>query len=752
MCKLTIEGSRVVMDCASCPLEFTSPKCINSFLKDLSTTSVDFKTMRFEEEIIVNFNTKKTKILMQYVNFIKKLEQLMIKNSVYGLKEDPYFQVRKKTLKNFYDYCFMNPLIALNILKSYSEPLPERIIFEKGKNLFESYIRKIAKTYESLELVKLTNTTEDLKNAFLSLTGLKSMLFISSIILDVPKNAKKVKTYTLDYGINVSIYERPGSEDYLYVQHNPIIENLPKELQSYLKLKIESEMKFNFENVDFTTIFETKSREYTSYFYDICLENSIKITREQAIAMGREAASWVVGLGSPIENLSLDRDNITDIYIDSQNSPIYIEHGDYGLCHTLYRYNQEMLEHAFQNIMLTQKGIRRFDAQNPVVDVVLTRVNMRCHLQRPPATFNEYQAALRIMRSSPFTYSQYLFYHSFTPFFTGYDDTLVSLGASEAVLGVKGVGKTSFTSAKIAAIGTKTRILPIQDIEEIPTKAYRKRGFHIGAMRVQASDREGFSSSKELDLVSMANASLRMGDSALIINEIRSKTAIQGVINLLNTQPGVFLLYNLHAESLQDIQDRLELVFGIPGASMFATDRYSFLKKAKFGRKGRIYRVLGAEYETDKKNKVFKQIFKFKRGHNINSSTVIAKFIKNKEASSWDYDNLDFRKLENNLDIEFIPPFLERKSDLTGIPAEQYILQSFYKGKVYNDIYKLSIKLNDPLLRELDFVLKCNAEANKILTHLENENGLVDFTEAQKQWSIKLKEILKNELKERKLR
>jgi hypothetical protein len=336
-----------------------------------------------------------------------------------------------------------------------------------------------------------------------------------------------------------------------------------------------------------------------------------------------------------------------------------------------------------------------------------------------------------------------------SPFFAGYDDVMVSLGSSEAVLGVKGVGKTAFTAAKISAIGTGRRIIPIQDIEEIPVRAFRKRGFHIGAARVQSSEREE-STTKELDLVSMANALLRMGDAALIINEVRSRVAVQGIINLLNTQPGVFLLYNLHAESLRDIQDRLELVFGIPAASMFATDRYTFLKKVRFGRKGRVFRVLGFEFESDQEEKKFVEIFRFRRGPTIKECVLEPKFINNPEATLYNYAKIDLGKLEKELDIVFVPPVLQKRSEEKGIPPQQYIMQAFFKGKMYDDIYRASEDTGDKLLLELDFVLRCTTAANKLLASLEDEHGSIDFKDAQKQWDVMFKDLLKQDIADRK--
>jgi len=754
MCNLYLEGTRAIVDLAKCPYEFASPEFLNLHLKDLSTTESPIKTIRYEEEIVVELDEKKTSILTQYAAFIRQLETILLKDDIYGLKQDPANHNRRKLLKRFYEYVFLNPLLAARQLEDYNEPEPERSIYFAGYRTFKGWIAGILKRYKSTALYSLVSETGDLRAAFLNLVGLRTLYFVPSLVLDIPPGARPVKeedaSYELPFDIKVQIYEIPNEEAYLYVQENKAIENMKPELNKLLKTTINEQFKEQFLNVDWDILMNLKTREYRLYFIDRAMLEGIQIRPQDAMAMGRECAAWVVGMGAHIENLALDKENVTDIYIDSENSPIYVEHAKYGLCHTLFRYNRDLLERSFKNIVQSLKGTRKFDESSPIVDVVLKRHSMRCHLQRPPATFGELQGALRIMKEQPFTYAQYLNFSSFTPFFAGYDDVMVTLGCSEAVLGLKGVGKTSFTAAKVTSIGTRRRIIPIQDIEEIPVRAFRKRGFHIGAARVQSSEVEA-GATKELDLVTMANALLRMGDAALIINEVRSRVAVQGIINLLNTQPGVFLLYNLHAESLRDVQDRLELVFGLPAASMYATDRYSFLKKIRFGRKGRIYRVLGFEYETDIEEKKFVEVFRFRRGDHIEACTWDAKFLRNPEAAMWNFDKVDIKKLEKELDLSFIPPALGRRSEETGISPEQYMLQAFWKGKMYYDIYKTSRELNDKLMLELDFVLKVNTAAIRHLVSMESEQGDVEFGEAWKSWEPKFKQIIKDELSKRRL-
>ncbi len=754
MCNLYLEGTRAIVDLAKCPYEFASPEFLNIHLKDLSTTEAPIKTIRYEEEIVVELDEEKTLILTEYAAFIKQLELILLRADIYGLKQDPAYEQRRVMMKRFYEYVFLNPLMAAQQLVDYKEPEPEKSIYVKGYQTFKGWVAGIVRRYTATRLYQCVKGTGDLRAAFLSIVGLKTLYFVPSLVLDVPPNAVPLDSpdahYTLPFGIEVQVYEIPGGDAYLYVQKNNAIANLSPDLNKLLKATVNEQFKEQFANVDWDILMNLKSRDYRQYFIDRAMLDGLQITPQDAMAMGRECAAWVVGLGAHIENLALDKENVTDIYIDSENSPIYIEHRKFGLCHTLLRYNRELLERAFKSVVYTLRGVRKFDESSPILDVVLKRLSMRCHLQRPPATFEELQGALRIMKEEPFTYAQYLNFHSFPPFFAGYDDTMVSLGCSEAVLGLKGVGKTAFTAAKITSIGTRRRIIPIQDIEEIPVRAFRKRGFHIGAARVQSSEREE-GTTKELDLVTMANVLLRMGDAALIINEVRSRVAVQGIINLLNTQPGVFLLYNLHAESLRDIQDRLELVFGMPAASMYATDRYTFLKKVRFGRRGRVYRVLGFEYESDVEEKKFVEVFRFRRGDGIDTCTWETKFLRNPEASAWDYSKVDIKKLSKDLDISFIPPALAKRSEETGISPEQYVLQAFWKGKMYHGIYAASQQLKDPLLLELDFVLKANTAASRLLVSLEKEQGEIDFADAWTRWMPMFKEILSTEVEKRKL-
>lgn len=751
--ELVAQGKKAYVDLSKASFEFGSTEFLNYHLRNLVSFVQDHEVEQiiYEEEITYILSKENTSILVEYARALAEIETIYLKKEIYGDPRDPMYVRRTEVVKRFLVTAYTNPAEAVRFLENYKEPLPDRASLMKSYEIFMNNIKYMVNKLRTTKFYNLVMSKGGVKEAFLSLVNLSSLSYIDLVVLDIPSEAIKVTrkegSYKLPYGVYVQIYEIPEKDVYIYDIRQPELEELPIELKNLLRELIINQLKENFLNQDYNVLYNYKINEYKQLFLESALMRNINITPRQALLMARDAASWVIGFGSPIENIALDKDNVTDIYIDSENAPIYIDHREFGITHTLYRYNREQLERAFKNMVLSERG-KKFDSSSPVVDVVSGRASMRCHLQRPPATFGELQGALRLMSEEPFTYAQYLYYQSMTPMFAGYDDVLVTFGSSEAVLGVKGVGKTSFTAAKIAAIGTRRRIIPVQDIWEIPVRAYRKRGFHIGAAKIASLDMEHLNRDlAELDLVAMANALLRMGDAALIINEVRSKSNVQGIINLLNTQPGVFLLYNLHAESLADVRDRLELVFGIPSSSMLATDRYTFLKKIRYTRKGRTYRLVGFEYESNRKDKKFEKVFELSRGENIDKTILKALFIKNPEANSRDWKNLDISKLYKELNLEFIPPTIQRRAEENGLKPEDLIMQAFYKGYVIYNIYQAAIKTGNKDLMKLDFYLKSNNFANKIIYDMEQEYGEVDFGEAQKIFDTAFPSMVELELK-----
>ena len=141
------------------------------------------------------------------------------------------------------------------------------------------------------------------------------------------------------------------------------------------------------------------------------------------------------------------------------------------------------------------------------------------------------------------------------------------------------------------------------------------------------------------------------------------------------------------------------------------------------------------------------ETFSFTRGPNIQESHLDCRFVKNPEASKWMIDDIDMAKMQKDLQVEFIPPALQRRSEDAGIDPHQYVLEAFMKGKVYSQVYRSSVDLNNKNLAEMGFVLKCNASLRKLMVGKEKENGEIDWADLQKAWDIEYPNLLKEELR-----
>ena len=79
------------------PLQFASPEFLNAHLKDLVTQGSTHKTIRYEEEIVIELDEQKTSFLTEYTAIIKQIELLLLREDIYGLKQDPQYEKQKKT-------------------------------------------------------------------------------------------------------------------------------------------------------------------------------------------------------------------------------------------------------------------------------------------------------------------------------------------------------------------------------------------------------------------------------------------------------------------------------------------------------------------------------------------------------------------------------------------------------------------------------------------------------------------------------
>ncbi|RLJ00816.1 MAG: hypothetical protein DRP08_06240 [Candidatus Aenigmatarchaeota archaeon] len=135
--------------------------------------------------------------------------------------------------------------------------------------------------------------------------------------------------------------------------------------------------------------------------------------------------------------------------------------------------------------------------------------------------------------------------------------------------GTRGAGKTSLLQSLMVEIMRRYRIITVEDTLELPVRHFMKAGYNIQPLKVRSPI---IPVESELSAQAGIRTSLRLGDSALIVGEVRSKEALalyeaMRVGALANVVAGT-----IHGDSPYGVYDRVVNDLGVPKTSFKATD------------------------------------------------------------------------------------------------------------------------------------------------------------------------------------
>ncbi|MBR9703620.1 type II/IV secretion system ATPase subunit, partial [Candidatus Woesearchaeota archaeon] len=155
------------------------------------------------------------------------------------------------------------------------------------------------------------------------------------------------------------------------------------------------------------------------------------------------------------------------------------------------------------------------------------------------------------------------------PMAAGVFSFLIDGARTMLIAGTRSSGKTSFLSAVLVELMRSSRIITIEDTRELPVEQLRELGYDIQASKVRSVITGG---EEELAAEEGIRAALRLGDSSLIIGEVRSKEAralyeAMRVGALANVVAGT-----IHGASPYGVFDRVVNDLGVPRTSFKATD------------------------------------------------------------------------------------------------------------------------------------------------------------------------------------
>jgi type IV secretory pathway ATPase VirB11/archaellum biosynthesis ATPase len=468
-----------------------------------------------------------------------------------------------------------DPIIAYQKIKSM-------LIEEKTSNsdkLYQMLIDKVLNLLENTKLIEKIKDRDIIRNdrkiffEFFSPDIIPNFAF-ARLTASLPENSHIVSQYEIgneNDKSTVTILKKENELKYFYHLMPPEY-FLNEDYQMLLNLARNVLIEHQPKAEEFTDpertrqVFFNVARDLLS---ELAGNKKIFINYQDLNKLATILVRHTIGFGL-LEVLLQDKE-LQDIVLNAPISlnPIFLRHNKYDECVTNILLSQEDADSWAAKFRMISG--RPLDEANPVLDTDLSIEGIRARIavvQRPLSS-QGISYAIRRHRDFPWTLPLYIKNKMLNSFSAGLLSFLVDGSRTMLIAGTRSSGKTSLLGALMLEIKPKYRIIVVEDTPELPTDYFRKLNYDILSMKVRSSLLE---TSNEVAAEEGIRTSLRLGDSSLIVGEIRSNEAralyeAMRVGALANVVAGT-----IHGSSPYAVFDRVVNDLNVPITSFKATD------------------------------------------------------------------------------------------------------------------------------------------------------------------------------------
>ncbi|MBW6452056.1 MAG: type II/IV secretion system ATPase subunit [DPANN group archaeon] len=284
--------------------------------------------------------------------------------------------------------------------------------------------------------------------------------------------------------------------------------------------------------------------------------------------------------GYGILEVILADENVQDIYINAPMgySPIYVYHGTHEECTTnIVPTREDAL--AWATRFRIESG-RPLDEANPVLDTEISVPGARARVAALTNSLSPdgFTFVLRRHRDKPWTYPLFMNYNMMTPLSAGLLSFLIDGARTMLFAGTRSAGKSSLLGATLTELMRKVRIITVEDTLELPIEALRNLKYDIQSLKSRSILTHV---ETELPADEAIRTSLRLGDSCLIVGEVRSVEAKALYESMRIGALANLVAGTIHGDSPYGVFDRVVNDLGVPATSFKATDIITVVNRLK---------------------------------------------------------------------------------------------------------------------------------------------------------------------------
>lgn len=260
--------------------------------------------------------------------------------------------------------------------------------------------------------------------------------------------------------------------------------------------------------------------------------------------------------------LALAKDDcVTEFYVDSEESALYLDHSKVGRCETrIVLTGRERM--AIETHMDTFRGYT-LDFSTPSLknDMEIAGARLRVSLDLEPISVNRFSLDVRRLNVRSLSLGDLVRMKVLSSEASAFLVAWLELGGNVTITGETGTGKTTLLNALDEAVNPQLRRVYIEDAVE--TKDLLERGYHQMKIKVDPFERNDRGTrTKETEIVKALHRSPDM----VILSEIQSEEHSRAFFHALSA--GIRGIQTFHASSVEQAVRRWTNVHGVARQSL----------------------------------------------------------------------------------------------------------------------------------------------------------------------------------------
>jgi len=690
-----------------------------------------------------NYDLRETNLLLEiaqlYIYFMKQ-EKILSQEKLIVSNEQAFSQ-RYNELFTFLLLLKQDPVSAFFELKKLI--IQSRILSEKLNLTYktdeENYTRLLERIFKLLEETKIIQSAmpyienynhgdREIYNKIFKADVIPNFTF-TRLVSDIPDDCEIIDQYEIgeDYDVSVVTMLKRKDESKLIYHLNPPENSLDEEYNILLNLArgvlIEHQPKAE-EFTDVERIRQVFFNISKDLLQDLSQAKKIKLNYSDLNKLATILVRHTIGFGL-VEVLLQDK-KLQDIVLNAPipMTNIFVRHQTYDECSTNILPSQADIDSWAAKFRMISG--RPLDEANPILDTQLEigKINARIAIIQKPLSPDGLAYAIRRHREEPWTLPLFIQNKMINSFTAGLLSFLIDGSRTLLVAGTRSSGKTSLLGSLMLEIIPKYRVIVIEDSLELPVESMRKLDYDILRMKVRSAL---LKTTTEVSADDGIRTSLRLGDSCLIIGEVRSTEAkalyeAMRVGALANVVAGT-----IHGASPYGVFDRVVNDLEVPATSFKATDIIAICNPIKSSDGLHSWRRVVQVSEIRKhwtKDPLEEKGFVDLLNYNIEK------------------DELEPSDDLMNGDSEIIKDVASNVKGWAGNWDAVYD-NILLRGKIKKEIVDIAKKINNPIILESGFNTLANHYFHEISDKIREEIGLPLGERVFPEWQKWLNEEIK---------